>query len=107
MIESTHVNASSYDVGSPTFVKKIPGEYLSSGRDSRSERLGTTRLAGSSLMIISWVADPLYGLLHRLLSDSAGPIEAVCNVAALVCRVGPSRGVKTSEKVSLLVRTRS
>ena len=53
-------------------------------------------------MIISWVADPLCGSLFRLLSKLAGPVEAACRVAALVCCVGLSGGVKASKKVTLL-----
>ena len=37
MAESADTDASSYDVGSLTLVKKIPGEYLSGGCDSVSD----------------------------------------------------------------------
>ena len=42
--ESADTDASSYDVGSPASVKKIPGEYLSEGCDSLSDLRGMTRL---------------------------------------------------------------
>ena len=44
MIESVDDDASSYDVGSPEFVKKIRGEYLFRGYDSLSDLRGRTGL---------------------------------------------------------------
>ena len=78
-------------------VKKKPGEYLSGGCHNRSDRLGMTRLTGSSLMIISSIADPPCGSLLKLFFDSPCPMATTCRVAALVCYVGSSRGVGTSE----------
>ena len=49
-------------------------------------------------MFVSLVVDPLCGSLLRLLFESARPVEAAWRVAIQVCCVGPSRGVKPSEK---------
>jgi hypothetical protein len=43
--------ASRYVVGSPTSVQNKPREYLSGGCDSRCDGRGTTRLAGSSVIV--------------------------------------------------------
>ena len=42
--KSANADPFSYDVGSPASVKKIPGEYLSGGCDSRSDLRGMTGL---------------------------------------------------------------
>jgi hypothetical protein len=44
--------ASRYVVGSPASVKNKPGENLSGGYDSRSDRRETTGLAGSSAIVL-------------------------------------------------------
>jgi hypothetical protein len=44
--------ASRYVIGSPVSVKNKPGEYLSGGCDSRSDRQGTAGLAGSGAIIL-------------------------------------------------------
>ena len=40
--EVADADASLYDVGSPTFMKKTPGEYLCGGCDSLSDLRGMT-----------------------------------------------------------------
>ena len=44
MAESADADASSYEVGSPASVKKIPGKYLSRVCDNLSDILGVGRL---------------------------------------------------------------
>ena len=44
VVESADADASSYDVGSPASVKKIPGEYLFGGCDNHLDLRGMTRL---------------------------------------------------------------
>jgi hypothetical protein len=70
--------ASHYVVGSPTSVKNKSREYLSNGCDNRSDRRGTTGLAGSSAIVLCTSelgsSDPI-GLIVALLlgfsSDTA------------------------------------
>ena len=53
---------------------------------------------------IIWPANPnpRKEFICKSLCGIVGPVETACLVAALVCCVGPSRGVKAFEKTSLL-----
>ena len=51
--ESVDADASSYDVGSPTSVKKILGEYLSRGCDNLSDLQGIFGLVASGVSVDS------------------------------------------------------
>ena len=87
-------------------------EYLFGGRDNRSDLRGTTRLVGSSQMIISSVANPPCESLLKLLYESTctevptivvlWPVVGACYVVALVCCVEPCKGVDTTKNVILL-----
>jgi hypothetical protein len=102
--------ASRYVVGSPVFVKNKPGEYLSGGCDSHSDRRGMTGLAGSSAIVLRTSelcsSHPVGLIVALLLGFSLGTAPSVlrgfvdCEVD-LVCCAGSSEGVCTSENVTL------
>jgi hypothetical protein len=101
---------SRYVIGSPASVKNKPGEYLLGGCDSPSNRRGMTGLAGSSAIILRTSqlgSSDLIGLIVALLLGlSSGTTPSVLRGLAgpeanLVCCDGPSKGVGTSEKVTL------
>ena len=87
--------ASSYDVGSPTSVKKIPGEYLSGGCDNLSDLRGMTGLVAPG---VGWSkAEPF---------DNAESVDlvqefSVTHETDLVLWAKPSWRVGTSEKITL------
>ena len=56
--ESAAADASSYDVGSPMSVKKIPGEYLSGGCDSLSDIRGMIGLIALGVSVGWSKAEP-------------------------------------------------
>jgi hypothetical protein len=102
--------ASRYVVGSPAFVKNKPGEYLSDGCDSLSDPRGMTGLAGSSAIVLRTFElgsfDPVGLIVALLLGFSLGTAPSVLRGLAdretdLVCCAGPSKGVGTSENVTL------
>ena len=51
MAESAHADASSYDVGSPTSLKKIPGEYLFGGYNNLSDLRGMTGVVAPGVCV--------------------------------------------------------
>ena len=59
--ESVAADASSYDVGSPASVKKIPGEYLSGGCDSLSDLRGMTGMVAPGVDV-GWSEAELFGV---------------------------------------------
>jgi hypothetical protein len=61
--------ASRYVIGSPVSVKNKPGEYLSGGCDSRSDRRATTGLAGSGAIVLR--------TCELVSSDLVGPVVAL------------------------------
>ena len=67
MAESAAADTSSYDVGSPTSVKKIPGEYLSGGCDSFSDLRGITGLVMPGV-VVGWSEAKPFG--YAELEDS-------------------------------------
>jgi hypothetical protein len=102
--------ASRYVVGSPASLKNKQGEYLSGGCDSRSDRRRTIGLAGSSAIVLRTSelgsSDPVGLILALLLGFSSVTAPSVLRGLAnresdLVCCAGPSKGVGTSENVTL------
>ena len=60
--ESTDADASSYDVGSPASVKKIPREYLSRGCDSLSDLRGMIGLVATGVGVsVRWSKADSFG----------------------------------------------
>ena len=57
--ELAAADASPYDVGSPTLVKNIPGEYLSGGCDSLSDLRGMTGLVALGVNVGWLEAEPV------------------------------------------------
>ena len=86
MAESADADASSYDVGSPESVKKIPGEYLFGGCDNLSDLRGMTGLVTSGLYV-GWSKADSFGCAES--PDSVPEVSATCE-ADLVLWVGPS-----------------
>ena len=66
--ESADVDASPYDVSSPTSVKKILEEYLFGGCDSLSDLRGMTRLVASGIGV-RWSKAELFGCAELRLSS--------------------------------------
>ena len=91
--ESADADASSYDVGSPASIKKIPGEHLSGGCESLSDLRGITTLVTSGVMI-QWSKVESFGCAELVLEDLA-----TCEVDRVLC-VGPSWRVDTSEQLT-------
>ena len=58
--ESANVDASSYDVGSPVSLKKIPGEYLFGGCDSLLNLRGMTGLVATRVGV-GWLEVEPFG----------------------------------------------
>ena len=86
MAESVDVDPSSYDVGSPTSVKKNPGEYLPGGCDNLSDLRGIAGLVAPGVGV-GWSKVEPFGC--------AESVESVreCSVTReidLVLWVGPS-----------------
>ena len=84
--ESAPADASSYDVGSPASVKKIPGEYFSGGCDSLSDLRGMTGLVAPGVGVGWSEAEPF---------DCAESVDLVREMSVtretdLVLWVGPS-----------------
>ena len=84
--ESADADASSYDVGSPASVKKMPGEYLSGGCDSLSDLQGMTRLVTSGVSV-GWSKAEPFGCAESV--DSVREVS-VTRETDLVLWVGPS-----------------
>ena len=79
-------DASSYDVGSPTSVKKIPREYLSRGCDSHSDLRGMTGLVAPGVGV-GWSKAESFGCAESV--DSVQEF-LVARETDLLLWVGPS-----------------
>ena len=86
MAELADVDASSYDVGSLTSVRKIPGEYLSGGCDSLSDLRGMTGLVAPGIDV-GWSEAELFGCAES--KDSVLEISVTRETNLVLC-VGPS-----------------
>ena len=84
--ESTDADASSYDVGSPASVKKIPGEYLSGGCDSHSYLRGMTGLVALGVGV-GWSKAEPFGYAESV--DSVRELS-VTRETDLMLWAGPS-----------------
>ena len=84
--DSADVDASSYDVGSLTSVKKIPREYLSRGCDSLSDLRGMTGLVAPSVGV-GWSKADSFGCAESV--DSVREC-LVTRETGLVLWPGPS-----------------
>ena len=86
MAKSVDADASSYDVGSSTSVKKILGEYLSRGCDSRSDLRGMTGLVALGVGV-GWSKAESFGCAESV--DSVRECS-VTRETDLVLWAGPS-----------------
>ena len=90
MAESVDVDASLYDVSSPTSVNNIPGEYLSGGCDSLSDLRGMTALVAPGVGVgvgVGWSKAKSFGCAKSV--DSVREC-LVTHETDLVLWVGPS-----------------
>ena len=84
--ESVDADASLYEFGSPTLVKKIPGEYLSGGCDSLSDLRGMTGLVAPGVGV-RWSKAESFGCVESV--DSVREFS-VTRETDLVLWAGPS-----------------
>ena len=86
VVESADADASSYEVSSPTSVKKISGEYLSRGCNSHSDLRDMTGLVAPGVGVKWSKAEP-FDCVESV--DSIGELS-VTRETDLVLWVGPS-----------------
>ena len=81
--ESADADASSYDVDSPTSVKKIPSEYLSGGCDSLLDLRGMTGLVASGVDV-GWSEAKPFGCVESVNSVQEVSVTRETNLVRLM-----------------------
>ena len=98
--ELANADSSSYDVGSLTSVKKVPGEYLSAHRDSLSDLLGKTELVALGVWV-EWFKAESFDCAES--TDSVLDVSATCEVD-LVLWAGHHEGLACLKKIPFILQ---